>query len=81
MNYEIWIAGDGGNTEDYLLGVIFREPWERPVVNQQLEFKHKLFTVVRCIPPTNLETDSVKYFLEPYNSNIPFKKDIRHLPG
>ena len=45
MNYEIWIVGDGGDVPDTVLGVIFRDPWMRPAVGQEISIKGKMFTI------------------------------------
>ena len=62
MNYELWIAGDGGSIPDTLLGVIFRDPWQRPAVGQEIQIKGKIFTILRCDPADNPENTLVKLF-------------------
>ena len=41
MNYELWRTGDGGDVPDSVIGVIFRDPWQRPTVGQEITIKGK----------------------------------------
>tara|TARA_R110001592_G_scaffold301945_1_gene573680 strand:+ start:355 stop:585 length:231 start_codon:yes stop_codon:yes gene_type:complete len=74
VNYELWIAGDGGSIPDTVIGVIFREPWQRPAPGQEIQIKGKIFTILRCDPPSNPDNESVKYFVNKPNDNWPYKR-------
>lgn len=76
MNYEFWLAGDGGNLADILLFSTFLDEWSRPVKGQQLTIKNKLFDVVRVEPSSNPDNQLVKYFVAPHNPVKPFKHDL-----
>ncbi len=73
MNYELWIAGNGGDIPDTVLGVIFREPWQRPTVGQEIQIKGRIFTVLRCDPSNNPDNTVVKYYVDLPNDNWPYK--------
>ena len=75
MNYELWIAGNGGDVPDTVLGVIFRDPWMRPAVGQEISIKGKIFTVLRCDPSSNPDNAVVKYYVSAPNDNWPYKKN------
>lgn len=81
LNYEFWLAGDGGNLADALLFSIILDEWSRPTKGQQITIKNKLFEVVRCDPSSNPDNQTVKYFVEPYNPVRPFKHDMAHKEG
>ena len=75
MNYELWIAGNGGDVPDTILGVIFRDSWQRPAVGQEIQIKRKIFTVLRCDPSDNPDNLSVKYYVTSPNYNWPYKRN------
>ena len=75
INYLIYIVGNGGNISDTLLGVIFREPWERPQLGQELSIKNKIFRVVKVVPPSNPSNVTVSYYVEPLNNNWPYRNN------
>lgn len=74
MNYTLILAGNGGDIADRELGVIFREPWCRPQLSEQLEFRGKIFVVVKCTPVGNPDNATVSYTIEPLNPNSPYKR-------
>lgn len=74
MNYDIWIAGDGGRTPDLFLGTISREPWSRPTLRGQISIKGKVFEVIRLTPTGNPDNVKVTYFVEPLNTNKPYRR-------
>ena len=67
MNYELWVEGNGGDIPDTVIGVIFRDPWQRPAVGQEIQIKGKIFTILRCDPADNPENTLVKYYIETPN--------------
>lgn len=73
MNYTFYLAGNGGNISDTILGQITREPWERPTLGLELKIKSKIFRVIRIDPPSNPDNTSVKYYVEPLNNNWPYR--------
>jgi len=81
LNYEFWLAGDGGNLADALLFTTFLDAWSRPTKGQQITIKNKLFEIVRCEPSSNPDNQLVKYFVEPYNAQRPFKEGMAHKEG
>lgn len=74
MNYELWMAGNGADIPDTVLGVIFREPWQRPTVGQEIQIKGRIFTILRCVPSSNPDNVMVKYYVDPPNDNWPYKQ-------
>ena len=75
MNYELWVEGNGGDIRDTVIGVIFRDPWQRPAVGQEIQIKGKIFTILRCDPADNPENTLVKYYIEKPNDNWPYKRN------
>lgn len=75
MNYELWVEGNGGDIPDTVLGVIFREPWQRPAVGQEIQIKGKIFTILRAVPADNPDNTLVKYYIEKPNYNWPYKRN------
>lgn len=73
MNYNLYLAGNGGNIKDTVIGQISREPWERPHIGDEIKIKSRLFKVIRTIPSDNPDNTSVTYYVEPLNSNWPYK--------
>jgi hypothetical protein len=81
LNYEFWLAGDGGNLSDTLLFTTFLEEWSRPTVGQQITIKNKMFEVVRTDPSSNPGGQLVKFYIEPINPQRPFKQGMTHKEG
>jgi len=75
-NYEIWLAGNGGDIKDTKLFNVFLEEWARPTKGQQLKIKGTLFEVVRTDPSSNPAGQMVKIYLEPFNRNRPFRASM-----
>lgn len=73
MNYTFYLAGNGGNISDTILGQITREPWERPTLGLELKIKSKTFRVIRIDPPSNPDNTTVSYYVEPLNNNWPYR--------
>ena len=76
-NYEIWLAGDGGNVEDAKLFTIFFEEWARPTKGQQLTIKGTLMEVLRTDPSDNPTGQMVKIYVHPFNPNKPFSRHMK----
>ena len=74
MNYELWIAGNGAEIPDAVIGTIFREPWQRPTVGQEIQIKGRIYKVLRCVPSNNPDNVMVKYYVDPPNDNWPYKR-------
>ncbi len=85
-NYQFFLAGNGGDIADLLLGSITREEFQRPVLHQQIRIKGRLFEVIRINPSNNPTGQLVQYFVEPLNLNKPYRarskfdKITRRLP-
>lgn len=73
MNYTIILAGSGGDIPDVTLGIIEREPWCRPQLDQQLKYNGKVYTVTKCVPPSNPDNATVSYTIALLNNNYPYK--------
>ena len=73
MNYTFYLAGNGGNISDTILGQITREPWERPTLGLELKIKSKTFRVIRIDPTSNPDNTTVSYYVEPLNNNWPYR--------
>lgn len=73
MNYNFYLAGNGGNVSDVLIGTVFREPWQRPVLGNEVKIKSKIFKVIRIIPADNPDNTTVAYYVEPLNPNWPYQ--------
>jgi hypothetical protein len=69
MNYEFWLAGDGADIPD------LPDPWQRPTVGQEVRIQGKIFKVLRASPSSNPADVKVIYYVEPPNSNWPYKRD------
>jgi len=65
MNYKLILRGNGGDIADVTLGVIFRDPWQRPQLSQQIQWHGKTFTIVSCSPVGNPDNATVSYTIEP----------------
>ncbi len=74
MNYTLILAGNGGDIANTTLGIIEREPWERPQVNQQIEFRNKTYVILSCSPASNPDNSTVSYVIELFNQNFPYKR-------
>ena len=73
MNYTLILAGNYGDKPPITLGVFESDPWARPQLNQQIEFRGKIYVVVACNPTSNPSDVTVAYTIEPFNSNAPYK--------
>lgn len=73
MNYDFYLAGNGGNISDTIIGTVNREPWERPVIGNEIRIKSKIFKVIRTDPTDNPDNTTVKYYVEPLNPNWPYR--------
>ncbi len=73
MNYDIFLAGDGGHIPDLFLGTIRRDPVFRPTLRGQISIKGKVFEVIRLTPTGNPDDVKVSYFVEPLNTNKPYR--------
>jgi len=76
-NYEIWMAGNGGDVADFKLFTIFLEEWSRPTVGQQLTIKGTLMEVLRTDPSNNPGGQMVKIYVQPFNPNKPFSRHMK----
>ncbi len=74
MNYTLILAGNGGDIANITLGIIEREPWQRPQVNQQIDFHDKTYVVLSCSPANNPDNATVSYIIELFNPNFPYKR-------
>ncbi len=77
MNYEIWMAGNGGDIADFKLFTIFLEEWARPTKGQQLTIKGTLMEVLRTDPSDNPTGQMVKIYVQPFNPNKPFSRHMK----
>jgi hypothetical protein len=75
LNYEIWLAGDGGDIPDTPIGYVFRDPWQRPTVGQEIRVQGKIFKVLRSTPSSNPDNAKVIYYVESPNDNWPYKRN------
>ena len=73
MNYEFLWDGGPFDKDDISIGQIIRDPWQRPTLGQELMIKGALVRVVRINPSNNPDDQKVQYFVEPVNSNWPYK--------
>lgn len=73
MNYTLVLVGNGSTIPDTTLGIFFRPEGQRPLVGEQLEYKGRVYRVQRASPATNPTTSTVTYYIEPYNSNAPYR--------
>ena len=73
MNYNFFWDGQPWAREDIVIGLIFREPWQRPTLGAELKIKGALVRVTRIVPKDNPDNVSVTYFVEPVNGNWPYK--------
>jgi len=77
MNYNIWLAGDGGRTPDLFLGTIRREAWQKPTLHGQISIKGRVFEVIRQVPaadPAPSDSTTIAFFVEPLNTNKPYRR-------
>ncbi len=73
MNYNFFWDGQPWDRDDIVIGMIFREPWQRPTLGAELKIKGVLVRVTRIVPRANPDDVSVTYFVEPLNGNWPYK--------
>ncbi len=73
MNYEFWLAGNGGDIPDLVIGQVSRESWQRPTLGQEVKIKSRIFKVIRTDPASNPDNTMVKYYVEPLNNNWPYR--------
>lgn len=72
-NYEFWWDNSSWGKEDLPIGQISRNEWERPQIGMQLTIKGKLVKITRVSPTSNPTGQKVIYYVEPVNSNWPYK--------
>ncbi len=73
MNYNFFWDGQPWDRDDIVIGMIFREPWQRPTLGAELKIKGVLVRVTRIVPRDNPDNAAVTYFVEPLNGNWPYK--------
>jgi len=73
MNYSFWWDGKPHARDDILIGTIFRDPWMKPLLGQQIYIKGKLVRVTRTLPHPITDDVTIKYFVELVSGNEPFK--------
>jgi len=73
MNYTFKWDGQPFGKEDIVIGIIFREPWQRPTLHLELMIKGAHVRVTRTLPADNPDNAGVTYFVEPVNGNWPYK--------
>ncbi len=77
MNYDIFLAGDGGHIPDLFLGTIRRDPQFKPTLHGQISIKGKVFEVIRQEPAANpppSDSTKISFFVEPLNLNKPYRR-------
>jgi len=74
MNYTYILAGNGGKIPDLTIGIVFRDPWQRPIVGGRVFIKGVEYTVVTADPPSNPDNVTVKYRVEPFNADHPYRR-------
>jgi len=61
--------------DDLPLGHVFREEWQRPEIGMEVRIKGRVFKITRTVPANNPAGVLVKYYVEPLNSNWPYRAE------
>lgn len=75
MNYTFYWDGQPWDSDDILIGTIFRDQWQRPTLGQEIKIKGKVVKVTRIDPAANPSNTSVTYYVEEINGNSPYKNN------